>query len=388
MIEFNNISKIYPGNKVAVKDINMSFDSGEFVVFIGTSGSGKTTCMRMINRMINPTSGEILIDGKNIMDMNEVDLRRQIGYVIQQVGLMPHMTVYENIVMVPRLLKWDKDRQREIAERLIKRVDLPVSFLDRYPQELSGGQQQRIGVIRALAADQKIILMDEPFGALDPITRASLQKLIKRLQKEMGKTIVFVTHDMDEALSLADKIAILDKGQLVQFDTPDGILANPKNEFVEQLVGEERLNEARSSYQSVKDIMFENIISAREDMTVHEAIKIMSKNRVDMLFIVDDKDVLHGLVDIFDLERVGRKNIKVKEIMKDADYILDSASVRDAIYSITNLGYKNLPVVDSESKLVGLVTRAAVVDAIYENLWGSDESFEFDEDLLQTTDEE
>src|SRR5699024_11561094 len=136
------------------------------------------------------------------------------------------------------------------------RVDLPVSFLDRYPQELSGGQQQRIGVIRALAADQKIILMDEPFGALDPITRASLQKLIKKLQKEMGKTIVFVTHDMDEALSLADKIAILDKGRLVQFDTPDGILANPKNEFVEKLVGEERLNEARSSYQSVKDIMF------------------------------------------------------------------------------------------------------------------------------------
>src|SRR5699024_2645000 len=198
----------------------MSFDSGEFVVFIGTSGSGKTTCMRMINRMINPNSGEILKDGKNIMDMNEVDLRRQIGYVIQQVGLMPHMTVYENIVMVPKLLKWDKDKQREIAERLIKRVDLPVSFLDRYPQELSGGQQQRIGVIRALAADQKIILMDEPFGALDPITRASLQKLIKKLQKEMGKTIVFVTHDMDEALSLADKIAILDKGRLVQFDTP------------------------------------------------------------------------------------------------------------------------------------------------------------------------
>src|SRR5699024_935012 len=212
---------------------------------------------------------------------------------------------------------------------------------------------------------------DEPFGALDPITRASLQKLIKKLQKEMGKTIVFVTHDMDEALSLADKIAILDKGRLVQFDTPDGILANPKNEFVEKLVGEERLNEARSSYQSVKDIMFKNIISAREDMTVHEAIKIMSKNRVDMLFIVDEQDVLHGLVDIFDLERVGRKNIKVQEIMKDADYILDSASVRDAIYSITNLGYKNLPVVDSDSKLVGLVTRAAVVDAIYENLWGS-----------------
>lgn len=388
MIEFNNISKIYPGNKVAVKDINMSFDSGEFVVFIGTSGSGKTTCMRMINRMINPTSGEILIDGKDIMDMNEVDLRRQIGYVIQQVGLMPHMTVYENIVMVPKLLKWDKDKQREIAERLIKRVDLPVSFLDRYPQELSGGQQQRIGVIRALAADQKIILMDEPFGALDPITRASLQKLIKKLQKEMGKTIVFVTHDMDEALSLADKIAILDKGRLVQFDTPDGILANPKNEFVEKLVGEERLNEARSSYQSVKDIMFKNIISAREDMTVHKAIKIMSKNRVDMLFIVDKQDVLHGLVDIFDLERVGRKNIKVQEIMKDADYILDSASVRDAIYSITNLGYKNLPVVDSDSKLVGLVTRAAVVDAIYENLWGSDENFKFDEDLLQTTDDE
>lgn len=388
MIEFKNISKIYSGNKVAVDNINMSFNSGEFVVFIGTSGSGKTTCMRMINRMINPTSGDILIDGKNIKDINEVKLRRKIGYVIQQVGLMPHMTVYENIIMVPKLLKWDEKKQKEIAENLIKRVDLPLSFLDRYPRELSGGQQQRIGVIRALAADQKIILMDEPFGALDPITRASLQKLIKNLQQELGKTIVFVTHDMDEALSLADKIAILDKGKIVQFGTPDEILKNPKNEFVKQLVGEERLGEAKSKYQSVKDIMIENIITVKGNITSFEAIQIMSKHRVDMLFIVDDENILHGLIDIFDLERIGRKNIKINEIMKEADYLLESASVRDAIYSITNLGYKNLPVVDKNLKLLGLITRANVVDAIYENIWGSDEEFEFNKDLLQTTDEE
>src|SRR5699024_7827802 len=182
MIEFRNVSKIYPGNQVAAENINIKIEDGQFVCFIGTSGSGKTTCMRMINRMNEPTSGEILIDGKNIMEYDPVALRREIGYVIQQIGLMPHMTIYENIVMVPRLLKWNEDKLRPLAENLIEKVDLPISYLDKYPSELSGGQQQRIGVIRALAADQNIILMDEPFGALDPITRDSLQQLVKKLQ--------------------------------------------------------------------------------------------------------------------------------------------------------------------------------------------------------------
>ena len=167
--------------------------------------------MRMINRMVKPTKGQILINGHDVRKINEVKLRRQIGYVIQQVGLMPHMTIYENIVMVPKLLKWDEDRMRKTAEYLMKRVDLPLDLFDKYPSELSGGMQQRIGVIRALAADQNIILMDEPFGALDPITRDSIQRLVKRLQVEMNKTIIFVTHDMDEALGMADKIVVMDE---------------------------------------------------------------------------------------------------------------------------------------------------------------------------------
>lgn len=174
MIEFKNVSKRYASDVLAVDDFNLKIEDGEFICFIGTSGSGKTTSMRMINRMIEPSDGEILIDGENIMDMNPVKLRRQIGYVIQNIGLMPHMTVKDNILMVPKLLKWDQAKLDETAKRMIKLAELPEEFLDRYPSELSGGQQQRIGVVRALAAEQDIILMDEPFGALDPLTRDTL----------------------------------------------------------------------------------------------------------------------------------------------------------------------------------------------------------------------
>ena len=233
MIEFQHVSKIYKGGKVAVEDVNLSFEKGEFICFIGTSGSGKTTSMRMINRMTEPTKGKILIDGQDIQKLNAVELRRKIGYVIQSIGLMPHMTIRENITLVQKLLKVDQQKQQTTAEKMIDLVELPREMLDRYPSELSGGQQQRIGVVRALAADQDIILMDEPFGALDPITRDSLQDLVKDLQERLGKTIVFVTHDMDEALKLANRIAIMSEGKVVQFDTPENILRNPANKFVE-----------------------------------------------------------------------------------------------------------------------------------------------------------
>ena len=213
VIEFKNVSKRYASDVLAVDDFNLKIEDGEFICFIGTSGSGKTTSMRMINRMIEPSDGEILIDGENIMDMNPVKLRRQIGYVIQNIGLMPHMTVKDNILMVPKLLKWDQAKLDETAKRMIKLAELPEEFLDRYPSELSGGQQQRIGVVRALAAEQDIILMDEPFGALDPLTRDTLQIMVKELQEELGKTFVFVTHDMDEALKLATRIVIMSKGK-------------------------------------------------------------------------------------------------------------------------------------------------------------------------------
>lgn len=373
MIEFRNVKKIYPGNQVAVTDINLKFNTGEFICFIGLSGSGKTTCMRMINRMNELTEGEILIDGINIKDINPVSLRRKIGYVIQQIGLFPHMSVYDNIVLVPRLLKWGERKNREIAEDLIKKVDLPLSYLDKFPGELSGGQQQRIGVIRALAANQDIILMDEPFGALDPITRDSLQKLVKKLQKEMGKTIVFVSHDMDEALTLADKIVIMNKGTVVQFDTPENILKNPKNDYVRDLLGEEKLNEAKTSLNSVETIMIKDPISISKDRTTYDALVLMRQKRVDNMFITDSENHLCGYLNMFDIGSKGRRVLPLYKVMKKAPSITKETKIMDAIRQIWKLDVKNLPVVDGENHFVGLITRATIVDTIYTNLWGSNE---------------
>lgn len=373
MIEFRNVKKIYPGNQVAVTDINLKFNTGEFICFIGLSGSGKTTCMRMINRMNELTEGEILIDGINIKDINPVSLRRKIGYVIQQIGLFPHMSVYDNIVLVPRLLKWDERKNREIAEDLIKKVDLPLSYLDKFPGELSGGQQQRIGVIRALAANQDIILMDEPFGALDPITRDSLQKLVKKLQKEMGKTIVFVSHDMDEALTLADKIVIMNKGTVVQFDTPENILKNPKNDYVRDLLGEEKLNEAKTSLNSVETIMIKDSVSISKDKTTYDALVLMRQKRVDNMFITDSENHLCGYLNMFDIGSKGRRVLPLYKVMKKALSITKETKIMDAIRQIWKLDVKNLPVVDGENHFVGLITRATIVDTIYTNLWGSNE---------------
>ena len=246
MVEFKDVTKIYSKSKQpAVEHISFKINKGEFCCLIGTSGSGKTTLMRMINRMNSVTKGQVLVNGKDVKKLNSVNLRRKIGYVIQNNGLMPHMTIRENIVLVPKLLKWSKEKLNEEAERLIKLAELPEPYLDRYPAELSGGQQQRIGVVRALAANQNLILMDEPFGALDPITRESLQNLVQNLQMQLGKTIVFVTHDMDEALKLATKIVVLHDGKLIQVGSPEEILHHPANKFVESLIGEERLSEAK-----------------------------------------------------------------------------------------------------------------------------------------------
>lgn len=379
MIEFKNVSKIYLGNQVAAENINLKFKDGEFICFIGASGSGKTTCMRMINRMNDITSGEILINGVNINEMDAVDLRRKIGYVIQQIGLLPHMTVYDNIVLVPRLLKWEEDKLRPIAENLIQKVDLPLSYLDKYPSELSGGQQQRIGVIRALAADQDIILMDEPFGALDPITRDALQKLVKRLQKEMGKTIVFVSHDMDEALTLADRIVIMKKGHVEQFDTPENILKNPKSKYVEDMLGEEKLNEAKTSYRTVETIMLKNPVSLTRDRSTYDALALMRKKRVDTIFVTDEENHLLGAVGMFDIGRFGKHIKSLDEVMEKVYTIRENTVIMNAIRDIYNLDIKNLPVVDAENKLVGLVTRASVVDTIYTNLWENEDEGEVEE---------
>lgn len=371
MIEFIDVAKIYK-TQTAVEDISFKIDDGEFVCLIGTSGSGKTTIMRMINRMTEPSKGKILIDGEDVMTKNPVQLRREIGYVIQQIGLLPHMTIYENITLVPALLKWDEERKRKVAEELIKKVDLPVEYLEKYPSQLSGGQQQRIGVIRALAAEQNIILMDEPFGALDPITRESLQSLIKNIQKELGKTVVFVTHDMNEAIGLADKILIMDMGHIVQYDTPENILKNPANDYVCGLLGEDNLNKAKTSYNSVETIMIKNPVFINEGKTTRDALKLMRKKRVDTLFVTDAKNNLKGVVGIFELGKLGRLDTYVSEIMNKPVSITNSTKIIEAIHLIVELGYRNLPVVDEKGKLVGIVTRASIVDSIYNNIIGGE----------------
>ncbi|WP_321434132.1 betaine/proline/choline family ABC transporter ATP-binding protein [Trichococcus flocculiformis] len=385
MIEFKNLTKRFPGGKIAVDSLNLTFNDGEFIVFIGTSGSGKTTSMRMINRMIEPTSGEILINGKNSKDMNAVELRRQIGYVIQQIGLMPHMTIFDNIVMVPKLLKWPVEKQRKIAEELIQKVDLPLEFLERYPSELSGGQQQRIGVIRALAADQDIILMDEPFGALDPITRDSLQETLKELQRELGKTVIFVTHDMDEALKLADRIVIMQDGKVVQFDTPDNILMDPANAFVENFIGEERLSQARTNFRTVEQIMIRGPVSVSSDQNLSEAIKLMRTRRVDSLFVTDVDDILLGMLSVEAIDTNRRRPVTAGEVMSEVSFVREGTLVRDALQRILKLGYKNIPVVNENNQLIGLITRTSIVDMVYDTIWGDIEPEMPAEEVIETT---
>jgi osmoprotectant transport system ATP-binding protein len=244
MIEFREVSKTYPGTETSVvNDLSFEVLDGEVCVLVGPSGCGKTTTMRMINRLIEPTDGEILIDGKPNTSMSGTQLRRKIGYAIQQIGLFPHRTIADNIATVPNLVGWDKSRIKNRVNELLELVGLdPSDYRDRYPAELSGGQQQRVGVARALAADPPIMLMDEPFGAVDPITRERLQDEFLNIQKDIKKTIVFVTHDIDEAIKMGDKIAILKQGGvLAQYDTPENILSNPNSEFVSSFVGGDRV---------------------------------------------------------------------------------------------------------------------------------------------------
>ncbi|MBC1562594.1 betaine/proline/choline family ABC transporter ATP-binding protein [Listeria booriae] len=377
MLRFEHVSKIYKGGKTAVNDLNLDIDRGEFICFIGPSGCGKTTTMKMINRLIEPTEGQIFINDKDIMKEDPVKLRRSIGYVIQQIGLMPHMTIRENIVLVPKLLKWSEEKKNERAKELIKLVDLPEEYLDRYPYELSGGQQQRIGVLRALAAEQNLILMDEPFGALDPITRDSLQEEFKNLQRELGKTIIFVTHDMDEAIKLADRIVIMRGGEVVQFDTPDEILRNPADKFVEDFIGKDRLIEARPNVTNVEQIMNKAPVSITADKSLQAAIQLMKDRRVDTLLVTDDQNVLKGIIDVEAIEHNRRTATSVVDILdKNVFYVRKDALLRDTMQRILKRGFKYVPVVDEKNRLVGIVTRASLVDIVYDSIWGDLEETE------------
>lgn len=375
MVEFKNVSKIYPGGKVAVENINLRIERGEFVCFIGTSGGGKTTTLRMINGMLIPTGGDITVDGKNIHDIDPIELRRSIGYVIQNIGLMPHMTIRDNITLVPKLLKWPKEKRDARAKELIKMVELPEEFLDRYPSELSGGQQQRIGVIRALAADQQIILMDEPFGALDPLTREALQRLVKRLQQQMGRTIIMVTHDMDEAIRLADRIVIMDQGHIIQNASPDDVLTHPANEFVANLIGPERLRQAKVNHLTAAEIMRPNPIKIHAQQNLGDALNQMHQYHVDSLMVVDDEDHLTGILDLKTLRNQQQPQLIIDNMKHAVPVkIREDERLQMITEPLLERNWEYVPVVDEQNHLKGIITRSALVDVIYDAVWGTTEN--------------
>lgn len=378
MLEFKNVTKRYGAGRPSVDNLNLKINKGEFVCFIGPSGCGKTTTMKMVNRLHEATEGQIIVNGKDIRKQDPVELRRSIGYVIQQIGLMPHMTVKENIVLVGTLLKWPKSKKDERAKELIKLVNLPESYLDKYPHELSGGQQQRIGVLRALAADPPLILMDEPFGALDPITRDSLQEEFKKLQKDLDKTIVFVTHDMDEALKLADRIVIMKDGKIIQTGTPDEIMRSPANAFVEDFIGKDRLIQGRADVTTVEQVMNKHAVTVDENETLRNAISLMRDKRVDSLLAVNQDNVLTGYIDVEMIDSFYKKALTVKEAMEtDVFTVQEHSLLRDTIHKMLRRGAKYVPVVNDQHQVAGIVTRTSLADIVYDTIWG--DGMDFDE---------
>ncbi|MBZ9625450.1 ABC transporter ATP-binding protein [Clostridium sp. FP2] len=364
MIQFKNVSKSING-KAILKDINITIEKGQLVVFIGPSGCGKTTTLKMINKLLTPTSGDILINGDKIGEKNTIKLRRNMGYVIQQAGLLPHLTIGENIGLIASIEKMPKDKIKTKIIELLNLVGLDSDdYTNKYPKELSGGQQQRVGVARALIMDPDVILMDEPFSALDPITKAQLQDEIFNIQQNFKKTIIFVTHDMDEALKLADKICILDAGSVVQFDTPEEILKNPINDFVRDFVGKNRIWNQPELIKA-KDIMIEMPIKSVGERTILQAIEIMKSSHVDSLLVVDKSNLLCGLVTLKQIRSNPDKSKKIKDIMeKNLITVNNEDSIIDVLEIIKKENISFVPVIDENLKLSGLITKSSLLSIL------------------------
>ena len=365
MIKFENVSKNFKDKKV-LKNITLDISKGNLVAFIGESGCGKTTTLKMINRLIKPSSGNIYINGENIESKDIIELRRQMGYVIQQTGLFPHMTVKDNIEIIPKAEKRDRSVIEKRTYELMKMVGLkPDEYLHRYPVELSGGQQQRVGVARAFATDPEIILMDEPFSALDPITRAGLQDELINLQSHLKKTIVFVTHDMDEAIKIADMICIMRDGEILQYDTPENILKNPCNDFVSKFVGKNRIWTS-PEFIKAEDIMITSPVTCMPNMTLLRCMDKMRSNKVDSLMVIENTtNYLLGTISAKQIQQQPDRALEVNTIMS-TDFL--SVSPQDNIIEILKLveenQVSNIPVIDESNTLLGLITKSSLVTTL------------------------
>ena len=356
MISLESVSKVFPGGDApAVRDLTLDIAEGEIVVLVGPSGCGKTTTLKMINRLVEPSSGRIVVAGEDIMAVEAHELRRRIGYVIQQIGLFPHRTIAENIATVPRLLGWERRRVDERVAELIHLVDLEPAMRDRYPRELSGGQRQRVGVARALAADPPVLLMDEPFGAVDPIVRARLQAELLDLQRRVRKTIVFVTHDIDEAIQLGDRVAILNVGGIVeQYAPPADILREPANRFVEDFLGSDR-GIKRLSLIQISSVPLEDGPMIDRGASVEEARACMARYSVDWFGILDGGRLL-GWAWAADLEQATPESVDPRPFEVRLDI---GASLREALDTIITSHTGVAPVFD-EDRYLGTITAEAI----------------------------
>jgi len=363
MIRLENLTKVFPGqDEPAVDDLSMEIYEGEIVVLVGPSGCGKTTTMKMINRIIEPTSGRIFLGGEDVTKVNSNNLRRRIGYVIQQIGLFPHMTIADNIATVPKMLGWDKKRISDRVDELLDMVGIDRSYRDRYPKELSGGQRQRIGVARAMAADPPVMLMDEPFGAIDPITRERLQDEFLRLQQDIKKTIVFVTHDIDEAIKMGDRIAILkQQSKVAQYDTPENILTNPANDFVKDFIGAgasiKRLRLTKVQEIETADWPVARLTDGLE--TVREKLRESGRDHV---LLLDERDRPRRWVNIDELERDGGP---LEEAGRPVVAIVDcEASLFETLDAMVISHKGSAVVVNDEGAYLGVVDFEKVLEVL------------------------
>lgn len=374
MITFTNVSKSFKQRHV-LHDVSFRVEKGEFICIIGPSGCGKTTALKMINRLIKPTSGTITVDGKDISKTDEIDLRRNIGYVIQQTGLFPHMTVKENIQLIPRLKNKKDPNLLNKTKELLDMVGLePDEYLDLYPTQMSGGQQQRVGVARAFASDPEIILMDEPFSALDPVTRAQLQDELITLQNSLKKTIIFVTHDMAEAIKMADRICIMCDGKIQQFDTPEQILKHPANDFVHNFVGKKRIWDSPELIK-VEDIMIDSPITCNENIRCIKALNIMYNYKVDSLMVTNNHHDFLGILDARKASLEKNKDKQAKEVMAiDCLHVSPQESIVDVLNIANTNQIYTIPVVDDNHKLVGLITKSTLVTTLSQKYNDEEES--------------
>ena len=364
-VQFDGVTKRYDGagqGPGAVNDLSLNVPAGKICVLVGPSGCGKTTSLKMVNRLIEPTSGRILIDGVEIAGREVTALRRGIGYVIQQVGLFPHLTIGGNVAVVPRLLGWDAGRIRDRADELLALVGLePVRYRDRYPAQLSGGERQRVGVARALAADPPLMLMDEPFGAVDPIVRERLQNEFLRLQRDLSKTILFVTHDIDEAIKMGDLVAVMQTGgRLAQFGPPDEILAHPASDFVARFVGADR-GLKRLSLARVRDLPLQTVPTARPGDPAGPARARTLADPFPYLLLIDADDRPLGWVDEADLPAAGALDAGLANAMSP---LLDpETTLKDALAMIVDAAVQAGIVVDARGRAQGIITFESIGQA-------------------------